>query len=105
MGDATWIEAWQDAAAGDGACLTPIAPHDGGNDASFVYDEAAETLTLNGQGAHLGLAKVVNDAELGAPTAAPASITYTVTTFDSEFLSVVVVTGDGVFWSFDFAKQ
>jgi hypothetical protein len=105
MGDATWIEAWQDAAAGDGACLAPIAPHDGGNAASYVYDEAAATLTLNGQGAHLGLAKVVNDSELGSSAEAPESITYTVTTFDGDFLSVVVVTGDGVFWSFDLVKD
>jgi hypothetical protein len=105
MGDATWIEAWQNAEAGDGACLAPVAPHDGGIAASFVYDEAAETLTLNGQGAHLGLAKVVNDSELGSSAEAPESITYTVTTFDGDFLSVVVVTGDGVYWSYDLVKD
>ena len=105
MGDATWIEAWQNAEAGDGACLTPVAPHDGGIAASFVYDEDAGTLTLNGQGAHLGLAKVVNDSELGSSAEAPESITYTVTTFDGDFLSVVVVTGDGVYWSYDLVKD
>ena len=46
------------------ACATPVAPHDGSIAASFVYDEDAGTLTLNGQGAHLGLAKVVNGSEL-----------------------------------------
>ncbi|ETN91788.1 hypothetical protein U062_02320 [Gammaproteobacteria bacterium MOLA455] len=105
MGDATWIEAWQNADAGEGACLTPVAPHDGSIAASFVYDEDAGTLTLNGQGAHLGLAKVVNDSELGSSSEAPESITYTVTTFDGDFLSVVVVVGDGVYWSYDLVKE
>ena len=103
MGDATWVEAWQGAAA-DG-CATPVAPHDGSIAASFVYDEDAGTLTLNGQGAHLGLAKVVTGSELSSPSAAPASVTYTVLTFDGDFLSVVVEAGDGVFWSYDLVKD
>ncbi|MDB4261083.1 glycoside hydrolase family 16 protein, partial [Porticoccaceae bacterium] len=103
MGDATWVEAWQGAAA-DG-CATPVAPHDGSIAASFVYDEDAGTLTLNGQGAHLGLAKVVTGSELSSPSAAPESITYTVVTIESGFLSVVVEAGDGVFWSYDLVKQ
>ena len=105
MGDTTWVETWQNAEAGDGACLTPVAPHDGSVVASFVYDEDAGTITLTGQGAHLGLAKVVNDSELASPSDAPASVTYTVVTIDSDFLSVVVLAGDGVYWSYDFAKQ
>ncbi|UVW34244.1 hypothetical protein NYF23_09435 [SAR92 clade bacterium H455] len=103
MGDATWVEGWQGAAA-DG-CATPVAPHDGSIAASFVYDEDAGTLTLNGQGAHLGLAKVVAGSELASSAAAPASVTYTVSTFDGDFLSVVVEAGDGVFWSYDLVKD
>ena len=103
MGDATWVEGWQGADA-DG-CATPVAPHDGSIAASYVYDEAAGTLTLNGQGAHLGLAKVVNGSELGSSSEAPESITYTVLTFDGDFLSVVVEAGDGVFWTYDLAKD
>ena len=102
MGDATWVEGWQGADA-DG-CAAPVAPHDGSIAATFVYDEAAATLTLNGQGAHLGLAKVVNGAELSSSSAAPESITYTVLTFDGDFMSVVVEAGDGVFWSYDLVR-
>jgi hypothetical protein len=105
MGDTTWVEGWQDTEAGEGACLTPVAPHDGSIAASYVYDEAAATLTLNGQGAHLGLAKVVNGSELASPSEAPESVTYTVLTFDGDFLSVVVVAGDGVYWSYDLVKD
>ena len=103
MGDSTWVEGWQGADA-DG-CGAPVAPHDGSISASYAYDESAGTLTLNGQGAHLGLAKVVNGSELGSSSEAPDSITYTVLTFDGDFLSVVVEAGDGVFWTFDLAKQ
>ena len=102
MGDTTWTEAWQ---GGADTCDTPVAPQDGSIAATFVYDEAASTLTLNGQGAHLGLAKVVNGSELASPSAAPESITYTVLTFDGEFMSVVVEAGDGVFWSYDLVKD
>ncbi|MDB4426976.1 glycoside hydrolase family 16 protein, partial [Porticoccaceae bacterium] len=105
MGDTTWVEGWQNADAGEGACLTPVAPHDGSIAASSVYDEAAGTLTLNGKGAHLGLAKVVNGSELASPSDAPESVTYTVLTFDGDFLSVVVVAGDGVYWSYDLVKD
>jgi hypothetical protein len=105
MGDTTWVEGWQNADAGEGACLTPVAPHDGSIAASSVYDEAAGTLTLNGKGAHLGLAKVVNGSELASPSDAPESVTYTVLIIESDFLSVEVVAGDGVYWSYDFVKQ
>ena len=103
MGDATWVEGWQGADA-DG-CGAPVAPHDGSIAATFVYDEAAGTVTLNGQGAHLGLAKVVNGSELASSSAAPESITYTVLTFDGSYMSVVVEAGDGVFWTYDLVKD
>ena len=103
MGDATWVEGWQGADA-DG-CGAPVAPHDGSIAATFSYDEDAGTITLTGQGAHLGLAKVVNGSELTSPSAAPESITYTILTIDSEYLSVVLEAGDGVFWTYDLVKQ
>ena len=88
------------------ACATPVAPHDGSIAASFVYDEDAGTLTLNGQGAHLGSGQ---SGQLvlswSSPSAAPESVTYTVLTFDGDFLSVVVEAGDGVFWSYDLVKD
>lgn len=74
MDGSTWLEAWQGAPEGCGA---PIAPHVGGA-ATYAYDAAAGTLTVNGLGAHIGLAKVINGAEIASPAAAASSITYNV---------------------------
>ena len=60
--DLTWLETWQGVDAE--SCGAPVAPHDGSAAATFVYDEAAGTLTLNGVGAYIGLAKVVNGGEV-----------------------------------------
>ena len=74
MNGSTWLEAWQGAPEGCGA---PIAPHVGGA-ATYAYDATAGTLTVNGLGAHIGLAKVINGAEISSPSAAVSSITYNV---------------------------
>ncbi|MFM7644361.1 MAG: T9SS type A sorting domain-containing protein [Sphingomonadales bacterium] len=74
MDGSTWLETWQGAPEGCGA---PIAPHVGGA-ATYNYDAAAGTLTVNGLGAHIGLAKVINGAEIASPAAAVSSITYDV---------------------------
>jgi hypothetical protein len=74
MDGSTWLEAWQGAPEGCGA---PIAPHVGGA-ATYAYDAAAGTLTVNGLGAHIGLAKVINGAEINNPSLAASSITYNV---------------------------
>ena len=39
-------------------CGNPVAPHDGSGPYTFVYTN--NQLTVNGIGAHIGLAKVVN---------------------------------------------
>jgi hypothetical protein len=57
LGDDTWVEGWQGAAAD--ACAAPVAPHDGSAAATFEYDEEAMTLTLTGRGAFMGIAKPV----------------------------------------------
>jgi len=100
LGDETWLEAWQGVAEGCGA---PIAPHDGSNNAIFQYDEDAGTLKLTGRGAHLGLAKAVNDAELGSPSAAPESVTYNVATLDGDNLTVTIAVGNG-WWTFNLVR-
>lgn len=101
MGAETWVEAWQ---GGSDACGSPVSPHDGAASGSFVYDEAAGTLTLFGTGAHVGLAKAVNGQELAASTDAPASITYTVLTLDGSNMTVTVEAGAGVWWTFNLKK-
>ena len=73
LGSETWLEAWQTGVDADG-CGAPVAPHDGSNAATWSVDETAGTITLVGSGAYLGLSKVHNTAEDGAP--ANNTITY-----------------------------
>ncbi|MEN9744046.1 MAG: hypothetical protein RLZZ65_1851 [Bacteroidota bacterium] len=75
MDGATWLEGWQGASPDQ--CGAPVAPHVGGA-AAYTYDAGAGTLTVNGLGAHIGLAKVINGAELANPASAASSITYNV---------------------------
>ena len=104
MGTETWVEAWQ---GGTDSCGAPVAPHDGTAAGTWVWDEAAGTLTINGKGAHLGLPKAVNGQELATPSAAPDSITYNILTLtaDGMNLTVTVETAPGVWWTFNLAKK
>jgi len=97
----TWLEPWQGVAAE--ACGAPIAPHDGSNAATWSFDEAASTVTLTGVGAHLGLAKVINGAELGTPMDAPTSITYPVL-IEGNTMTVDIEIANGGFWHFVFEQ-
>ena len=45
MGDDTWLEPWQGVDAE--GCGAPVAPHDGSVAATFSYDEAAGTMTID----------------------------------------------------------
>ena len=100
QGNETYLETWQGVAEGCGA---PVAPHDGSNNAVFEYDEAAASLKLSGLGAYLGLAKVVNGAELLTPADAPASVTYKVVELIGDNLTVRVDVGGG-WWEFRLAR-
>lgn len=102
LGDETWLEPFQGVAAE--SCGVPVAPHDGSNSALFNYDEGASTLTLLGRGAHLGLAKVINGAELNDPAAAPDSITYDVTVLDGDTMTVTIEAIPGNWWTFRLAR-
>jgi hypothetical protein len=102
VGSQTWIEAWQ---GGADACGTPVAPHNGSNAASYVYNTGAATITLTGVGAYLGLAKAYNGGELTNPASAPASITYKVTSLTSNLLTLDINVGTGLWWRFILAKQ
>ena len=73
MDGATWLESWQAGSPAEG-CGAPIAPHDGG---SNTYTFSNGVLTVSGVGAHVGLAKVHNGGEDGAPV--NDQITYSVT--------------------------
>ena len=77
MDNSTWLEEWQGSTPP--ACGTPVAPHNGSNPATWVYNSTTGELTLTGVGAHIGLPKVYNGGELTTPANAPASITYMLT--------------------------
>ena len=99
----TWIEGWQ--VAGVNACGASVAPHNGSNPATWVYNATANTITLTGVGAYLGLPKAYNGGELSSPSAAPASITYKVTSFTSDLLTLDIEINGGAYWRFVLAKQ
>lgn len=103
----TWLEAWQGAAV-DG-CGWPLAPHDGATNAPYTYTYSSGTgeLTVNGVGAHLGLAKVVNGAELTDPLMAPASITYLITFANANNTMIADISIGGAvegFWRFVYQR-
>ena len=104
LGTDTWIETWQGISVAD--CSSPVAPHDGTASATYTYDEAAGAITLNGVGAYLGLAKVINGAELTNPADAPGSITYIATlSEDGNTLDIDIEIAAGGHWSFKLVRQ
>ena len=96
--DQTWVEVWQGAAAD--ACAAPVAPHNGSANAQFAYDAEAQTLTVSGLGAYIGLPKAVNGAEIGSPDDAASSITYNAYLNDDGTMDVTVEAGAGVWWNY-----
>lgn len=104
LGTDTWIESWQ---GGSEACGVPVAPYDGTAEATYVLDEAAGTITINGTGAYIGLPKANNQGEL-PNVAVPDAITYAVTlSDDNNTMNVVVEIGAGanVFWQYKLIRQ
>ena len=96
--DQTWVEVWQGAAAD--ACAAPVAPHDGSANARFAYDAEAQTLTVSGLGAYIGLPKAVNGSEIGSPDDAASSVTYNAYLNDDGTMDVTVEAGAGVWWNY-----
>ena len=85
----TWIEPWQnidldadgDVDDDDEGCGTPVAPHDGSNAATYTYD--GSSVTVNGNGAYVGLAKVHNNGEDGN---SGGSVTYDIYDITDNFM-------------------
>ena len=103
VGDSTWIEVWQ--GNDPDGCAAPVAPHDGSNAATYTYDEDALTITLDGLGAFLGLAKVYNGGELGSPADAVSSVVYTITAMTETTMTLDIEIAGGGYWRFLLAKQ
>ena len=103
LGTDTWLEGWQGTAD---SCGTPVAPHDGSVAATFTYDASANTITLNGKGAYLGIPKANNSGELDNVANAPDSIVYNVTLSNNNTeMEVIIEAGSGVFWTYKLIKQ
>ncbi len=98
LGSETWLETWQGVVSDQ--CGTPVSPHNGVGAATYIYDEGAGTITLNGEGAYIGLPKVVNGGELpGIPV--PSSITYNVTLSNgNNTMEATIDIGGGIFWTY-----
>ena len=80
MGDATWVEGWQGAEAE--GCAAAVAPHDGSNAGTWSADDA--TITINGRGSFLVLAKVHNTGEDGNPANNTITYNYTLNSAGTE---------------------
>ncbi|MGI9594472.1 MAG: cadherin-like beta sandwich domain-containing protein, partial [Patiriisocius sp.] len=102
LGSQTWLENWQAGSPAEG-CGTPIAPHDGTNSATWSYSSFTNTITIIGDGAFIGLAKVNNTNEVGDPV--DDTITYEVSSITSTDMTLDIEVGTGVWWRFLFTKE
>ncbi len=102
LGADTWIEGWQ---GGTDTCGAAVAPHDGSAAATYTYDEVAGTVRLEGQGAYLGISKVVNGEELTNPGDAPTSITYDIALSEEDTVMTVDINVGGGWWRFKLIKS
>jgi Leucine-rich repeat (LRR) protein len=99
LGSETWLEPFQGVA--EAQCGPPIFPHDGSANATYVYDQIAGTITLNGQGAYLGLSQATNNGNLVDLTNVPQSITYDVVLSDNNnVMTLAIEAGTGTFWTY-----
>lgn len=98
----TWLEPWQ--GMDPEGCGAPVAPH---NDAmgSWNYDAGTGDLIITGVGAHMGLPKVLNGAELPAAGTDPGTRTYNVSfSPDMNTMTASINFGPG-FWTFVYQKS
>lgn len=98
--DKTWLESSWQAVSSDG-CGDPIAPHDGSSPMTYTYDETASTLTVEGNGAYIGLAKVRNGGEDGNPV--NNQITYDIVSTTNGKMVLSISVGAG-WWTFTLAE-
>lgn len=95
----TYVEGWQ----GGNGCAAPVAPHDGSKSATWKFNAAKGTLTVYGNGAYVGLAKVFNGGELTKPADAKDSITYEASVTGNK-MSLDISIGGG-YWHFELSKK
>ena len=105
LGADTWNETWQEGVDTEG-CGAPVAPHDGSATATYAHDASANTITLSGLGAYLGISKAITGGELSADPApdVPESRTYDILPTDDGIIKLAISTGGG-YWTFTLEKQ
>lgn len=99
--DETWVEGWQ---GGNDTCGAPIAPFESG---TFGYTYAGGELTVNGEGAYVGLPKATNNGEINDSANAASSIVYQVTELTDTDMTLQInynPGGEG-WWQFKLSKQ
>ena len=77
-------------------------------DYTYVYDADAGTITVNGVGAHLGLAKVFNGGEMTSPSEAAGieSITYTIVEMEAARMTLdIQFQAGGGYWTYVLQKS
>ncbi|MFT6216005.1 MAG: hypothetical protein ACJAS3_002406 [Roseivirga sp.] len=102
MGDQTWLEGWQNGGNAE-ACGAPVAPFVGGS-YTYTFDETANTLTVTGSGAFIGLAKATNTGEISTVADAPSSVTYDVFSITSSSAELRIKAGDA-YWTYKLSKN
>ncbi len=101
LGSETYLETWQGVASE--RCGAPVAPHNGPN-ATYIYNQNAGTITLNGPGAYLGLPKAVNGYILPS-IPVPNSITYDVSFLENGNVMLLGINSGGAFWTYKLIKE
>ncbi len=87
LGDETWLETWQ--GVDEDRCGTPVPPHDGSTVGEWYVSNGSVTIT--GRGVYLGLPKVHNSGEDGAP--ANDTITYNYEVSNDGTILEITITG------------
>jgi len=104
MQDQTWLEVFQHGGSeADDRCDTPMAPHNGSNEATWSANST--TVTVVGEGAFLGLAKVHNTGEDGMPADNTIEYNYSL---DGDNLTITIQgfhPEPEATWTFNFVKQ
>jgi hypothetical protein len=98
MGGQSWIEQWQ--GNDTDSCSILVAPHDGSNTATYIYDKPGRTITIAGLGAYIGLPKVFNGGELTRPADAKETITYRIIAQTDTTMTLSIEIDGGGHWSF-----
>ena len=99
----TWLESW---ASPDGleSCGVPVAPWDGlQTGLSYKWDPEQGELTLFGEGAHIGIPRIINNGDASTSGAA-SSIVYNIATASNCFISMNILAGGDLWWHFELER-